>query len=213
MEKVLFTGKEFILFDFEGDRTRSFSELRLKKPPMSDLSSLISSLYYAALAALEVEAEPGKLGGSPWLPWMEAWFAGMKTAFLNGYLPEARAAGLIPPSEEDWNILLDETGGPNHVNNLCFAPIHADTRNGSLIYTPSYYYIGHFSKFIRPNAKRVSTACSRSALLSASFLNEDGKMATIVMNHTGNPVTYKLYVNAQAVEETILPHAMQTLVY
>ncbi|MCB0597021.1 MAG: glycoside hydrolase family 30 protein [Lewinellaceae bacterium] len=113
----------------------------------------------------------------------------------------------------DWNILLDETGGPNHVNNLCFAPIHADTRDGSLIYTPSYYYIGHFSKFVRPNAKRVSTACSRSALLSASFLNEDGKMATVVMNHTDTSVTYKLYVGSNAVEETILPHAMQTLVY
>ena len=107
LEKVLFTGKEFILFDFEGDRTRSFSELRLKKPPMSDLSSLISSLYYAALAALDVEEGYGKLGESPWLPWMEAWFDGMKTAFLNGYLPEARKAGLIPPSKEDWDILQD----------------------------------------------------------------------------------------------------------
>ena len=35
----------------------------------------------------------------------------------------------------DWNILLDETGGPNHVQNLCFAPIHADTQNDSLIFT------------------------------------------------------------------------------
>ncbi|MCB0560398.1 MAG: glycoside hydrolase family 30 protein [Lewinellaceae bacterium] len=113
----------------------------------------------------------------------------------------------------DWNILLDETGGPNHVNNLCFAPIHADTRDGSLVYTPSYYYIGHFSKFIRPNAKRVSTASSRSQLLSTSFLNEDGSMVTVVMNHTDTPATYKLYVHEQAVEETILPHAMQTLVY
>ncbi|MCB9041837.1 MAG: maltose alpha-D-glucosyltransferase [Lewinellaceae bacterium] len=107
LEKVLFTGKDFILYDFEGDRTRSFSELRLKKPPMSDLSSLLSSLYYAALAALEVEAEPGKLGESPWLPVMEAWFEGMKTAFLNGYLPPAREAGLLPASKEDWNILQD----------------------------------------------------------------------------------------------------------
>jgi len=107
LEKVLFTGKDFILYDFEGGRTRSFSELRLKKPPMSDLSSLVSSLYYAALAALEVEMEPGRLGESPWLPWMEAWFAGMKTAFLNGYMPKAREASLIPPSKEDWDVLLD----------------------------------------------------------------------------------------------------------
>ena len=49
----------------------------------------------------------------------------------------------------DWNILLDENGGPNHVGNFCFAPVHADTRNGQLIYTNAYYYIGHFSKFVR----------------------------------------------------------------
>ena len=47
----------------------------------------------------------------------------------------------------DWNILLDEKGGPNHVGNFCFAPVHADTKTGELIYTPSYYFIGHFSKF------------------------------------------------------------------
>src|SRR5437763_1414025 len=54
----------------------------------------------------------------------------------------------------DWNVLLDETGGPNHVNNFCFAPLHADTKTGRLIYTNAFYYIGHFSKFIRPGAKR-----------------------------------------------------------
>ncbi|MFT6034981.1 MAG: glucosylceramidase, partial [Marivirga sp.] len=57
----------------------------------------------------------------------------------------------------DWNILLDERGGPNHVENFCFAPIHANTKTGELIYTPTYYYIGHFSKFINSGAVRVST--------------------------------------------------------
>ncbi len=59
----------------------------------------------------------------------------------------------------DWNILLDQNGGPNHVGNFCFAPIHADTNTGELIYTPSYYYIGHFSKFIRPRCQK-SKYCS-----------------------------------------------------
>ena len=113
----------------------------------------------------------------------------------------------------DWNILLDETGGPNHVKNLCFAPIHGDTKSGELIYTPTYYYIGHFSKFIRPNAKRVSTVSSRSTLLSTSFLNENGKMVTVVMNPTEEKIIYKLYVGNQSFQEEILPHAMQTLLY
>jgi glucosylceramidase len=113
----------------------------------------------------------------------------------------------------DWNILLDQTGGPNHVGNFCFAPVHADTQKGQLVYTPSYYYIGHFSKFIRPNAKRVSTSSSRSHLLCTSFINDDGKIATVVMNQSDQKITYKLYIGLWAVEETILPHSIQTLVY
>ena len=113
----------------------------------------------------------------------------------------------------DWNILLDEKGGPNHVGNFCFAPIHADTKTGELIYTPSYYYIGHFSKFVQPDAKRVSSAVSRSQLLSASFINKDGKMATVVMNQSDKKVTYSLIIGIQKVSATVPAHGIQTLVY
>jgi glucosylceramidase len=113
----------------------------------------------------------------------------------------------------DWNILLDENGGPNHVGNFCFAPIHADTSTGELIYTPSYYFIGHFSKFIRPEAKRVSTSVSRSSLLSTSFMNKDGKMVTVVMNQSDTSIQYNLCIGTQATQITILPKAIQTLVY
>jgi O-glycosyl hydrolase len=113
----------------------------------------------------------------------------------------------------DWNILLDEKGGPNHVGNFCFAPIHADTKTGQLIYTPAYYYIGHLSKFIRPNARRVSTASSRSQLLSTSFINEDDKMVTIVMNPTDKPITYNLIVGSSEAKMNILPHSIQSLLY
>jgi glucosylceramidase len=113
----------------------------------------------------------------------------------------------------DWNLLLDHTGGPNHVSNFCFAPIHADTRTGELIYTPTYYYIGHFSKFVRPGAKRVSTSSSRSVLLATSFINEDNKMATIVMNETDNAINYDFIVDTQKVAMSIPARSMQTLVY
>jgi glucosylceramidase len=113
----------------------------------------------------------------------------------------------------DWNILLDETGGPNHVQNFCFAPIHADTKTGELIYTPAYYYIGHFSKFIRPEAKRVSTVTSRSQLQSTSFINENGKLVTVVMNQSEKEIKYKLYVGSDAVEVNIPAHSIQSIVY
>lgn len=113
----------------------------------------------------------------------------------------------------DWNILLDETGGPNHVQNFCFAPIHADTKTGELIYTPAYYYIGHFSKFIRPEAKRVSTVTSRSQLQSTTFINDNGKLVTVVMNQSEKEIKYKLYVGSDAVEINIPAHSIQSIVY
>jgi len=112
----------------------------------------------------------------------------------------------------DWNILLDETGGPNHVGNFCFAPVHADTRTGELIYTNSYYYIGHFSKFVRPGARRVSAAPSRSALLATAFLNKDGQLAVIVMNQTDSKVDYNLWIAGNAAQVTSPPHSIATLV-
>ena len=113
----------------------------------------------------------------------------------------------------DWNILLDENGGPNHVKNFCFSPIHGDTKTGELIYTPTYYYIGHFSKFIKPGAKRVSTACSRTFLQSTTFVNENGKYATVIMNQTDEKIKYTLFVFDQKINLTIPARAMQTIVY
>jgi glucosylceramidase len=113
----------------------------------------------------------------------------------------------------DWNVLLDERGGPNHVGNFCFAPVHADTRTGELIYTNSYYYIGHFSKFIRPAARRIACSPSRSALLSAAFINPDGKVSVVVMNKGDQKVDYFLWLEGNAAEVTSLPHSIQTLVF
>ncbi|MCW3088970.1 MAG: glycosyl hydrolase [Ferruginibacter sp.] len=112
----------------------------------------------------------------------------------------------------DWNILLDEQGGPNHAKNFCFAPVHANTKTGELIYTSAYYYIGQFSKFIRPGAKRISSVASRSHLLTTAFLNTDGKIAVVVMN-TGNKTSpVNLWIRNKAAETIILPHSIVTMV-
>lgn len=113
----------------------------------------------------------------------------------------------------DWNILLDDKGGPNHVGNFCFAPIHADSQTGDLIYTPSYYYIGHFSKYIKPGAKRVSTVASRTSLMATTFVNEDGSYATVVMNETDEAIDYQCFVGTQVIEASIPARAIQTLRY
>ena len=113
----------------------------------------------------------------------------------------------------DWNILLDETGGPNHVQNFCFAPVHADTRDNSLHYMNSYYYIGHFSKYIRPGAKRIISSSNRAQLITTGFINTDGSVAVIVMNSGETEVSYKMYVGGQAIVSNSLPHSIVTLLF
>jgi len=112
----------------------------------------------------------------------------------------------------DWNVLLDETGGPNHVGNFCFAPVIADTKAGQLIYTNAYYYIGHFSKFIRPGARRVAATANRDLLQTTAFRNPDGSLAVVVMNQTDKPVDFQLWIRGQAAKTTAAAHSIATLV-
>ncbi|MBT1702602.1 glycoside hydrolase family 30 protein [Chryseosolibacter indicus] len=112
----------------------------------------------------------------------------------------------------DWNILLDEKGGPNHVGNFCFAPVHADTKTGKLIYTNSYYYLGHFSKFIRPGAKRIVSSSNRDKLQTTAFVNTDGKIAVVVMNTSDEKISYRLWIQGQAAETVSLPHSISTMI-
>lgn len=113
----------------------------------------------------------------------------------------------------DWNILLDENGGPNHVGNFCFAPVHADIRTNELIYTPAFYYIGHFSKFVHPGDKRISSATSYSTLLSTSFVTKEGKIVTIVMNKADRAAKYSLYIAGYEAKLEIPAHSIQSLIY
>ena len=112
----------------------------------------------------------------------------------------------------DWNILLDEKGGPNHVGNFCFAPVHADTRTGQLIYTNAYYYIGHFSKFVRPGAKRIAASTNRAQLQTTAFLNTDGSIVVVVMNTTEEKLPYRLILKGKETATESLPHSISTLV-
>lgn len=112
----------------------------------------------------------------------------------------------------DWNILLDARGGPNHVGNFCFAPVHANAAGDGLVFTPSFAYLGHFSKFVRPGARRISAVSSRSHLLTTAFVNPDGRLAVVVMNGGDAPVHYRLHIGGDEVGLTIPARAIQTVV-
>lgn len=112
----------------------------------------------------------------------------------------------------DWNILLDEKGGPNHVGNYCFSPVIGDTQTGKLIYTNAYYYLGQFSKFVKPGSRRIAAAASRDKLSSTAFINADGKLVVVVMNSTDDKVPYLLWIKGKAAKVTSLPHSIATLI-
>ena len=112
----------------------------------------------------------------------------------------------------DWNILLDETGGPNHTGNFCFAPVHCDTRTGQLIYTNAFYYIGQFSKFVRPGARRIAVSSNRVTLQSTGFVNKDGSIVVIVMNTTDEPMSYRLMIKGQEAMAESVAHSISTLI-
>ncbi len=96
----------------------------------------------------------------------------------------------------DWNLLLNSSGGPNHVGNLCSAPILADLVSNTLLHQSSYFYIGHFARFVRPGAQRVLCAASRQALETTAFVDQEGAMAVVVMNRSEQAIAFRLQVDA-----------------
>ena len=111
----------------------------------------------------------------------------------------------------DWNLLLDESGGPNHVGNFCSAPLLADTAADRLLPQSSYAYIGHFARFIRPGAQRVLCAASKQVLETTAFIDTDGTVATVVMNRSEQPVRFVLRVDGQRVRVDLPARAITTL--
>ncbi|CAE8689081.1 unnamed protein product [Polarella glacialis] len=112
----------------------------------------------------------------------------------------------------DWNLILDESGGPNHVNNLVSAPIIADTARGSILFLSSYYYIGHFSRFIKPGAQRISAASNRDGLEVTGFANPDGSVVAVVLNQGDYPVDFWLQINGQSAKTEALAHSISTFI-
>lgn len=112
----------------------------------------------------------------------------------------------------DWNILLNEVGGPNHVHNYCYAPIIGNTKTGKVLYMSSYYYLGHFSKFIRPGAQRIICSTNYDDLLATAFINTDNTISVVAMNQTDNPIEFKIWLEGKGALAKLPAHAITTIV-
>ena len=133
----------------------------------------------------------------------------------------------------DWNILLDRTGGPNHVGNFCDAAIIADTSgdtDAAIYFHPQYYYMGHYSKFLAPASVRVETVgsggtktddCSwpyggrdGGTIHATSWQQSDGSVAVVAMNCGDDDKDVSLAVSGVSGElrNTVPANSIQTYV-
>ncbi len=111
----------------------------------------------------------------------------------------------------DWNMVLDKQGGPNWFKNWCLAPVIVDEKSNEVYYTPIYYALSHFSKFIRPGAKRIGFETSKTKLLLTAAQNPDNSIVVVVLNMEEEPQQVNLFVKDQTIDFSINAKAIQTL--
>lgn len=112
----------------------------------------------------------------------------------------------------DWNMVLDRQGGPNWAQNWCVAPVIVDPDKDEVYFTPIYYTMSHFSRFIRPGALRIGFENSHDELLTTAVRNPDGSIAVVLFNPTDKAIGVWLSLNGQSKEFSIRGKAIQTFV-
>jgi glucosylceramidase len=125
----------------------------------------------------------------------------------------------------EWNMVIDEHGGPRHICEPSIddcgvaAPIMIDTDGRRLFYTPIYYVLSHFSKFIRPGARVLATSAPAGLIATAAW-NPNGTIAVVVVNTFEHPSQYAqvvdrdycIQIGDRSVQAHIAAHAIQTIV-
>ncbi len=110
--QVLYTGKDFVIIDFEGEPARTLSERRLKRSALRDVAGMLRSFHYAAHTAVRDQVARGVVSEHPDAraaleARLEIWRRWVCAAFLRGYLVEANGAAFLPQTREDMQVLLD----------------------------------------------------------------------------------------------------------
>jgi len=112
----------------------------------------------------------------------------------------------------DWNMVLDRQGGPNWFKNWCVAPVIVDPELDEVYFTPLYYVMSHFSRFIRPGAHRIGLELSDESLLATAARNEDGSIVVVVLNQGMKARAINLHLAQRQANISIDGQAVQTLI-
>ena len=105
--QVLFTGKDFVIIDFEGEPDRPVGERRIKRSPLRDLAGMLRSFDYAALMRRGELAEPGTPQFAVLTHWAQTWQLWVSATFLGAYFETADGADFVPREKRDTQLLLD----------------------------------------------------------------------------------------------------------
>lgn len=113
-----------------------------------------------------------------------------------------------------WNMVTDLNGGPFH-DRSPGVPGDAlvDTVTSTVTYPPNYYYMTHFSKYMRPDAVRIGCVYSGTDLEAAAVKNTNGVITVAVLNRTANAVNFKIKQGTQIVKQTIPAHSLIDIIY
>lgn len=112
----------------------------------------------------------------------------------------------------DWNMVLDRQGGPNWFKNWCVAPVIVDPEKDEVYFTPLYYVMAHFSKFMRPGAVKIGCTISNKELMATAVKNQDGSIAIAVFNPTDVEQTLVVKLPNRQTIISINAKALQTVV-
>lgn len=112
----------------------------------------------------------------------------------------------------DWNMVLDRQGGPNWFKNWCVAPVIVDPVKDEVYFTPLYYTMAHFSKFIRPGAVRIGFENPDASIMITAAQNPDGSIAVVVLNTNSETKNIKLILEDNSFDIQISSEALQTIV-
>lgn len=112
----------------------------------------------------------------------------------------------------DWNIVLDEKGGPNHVGNFCDAPFLFDTKKKELLRRNTADYLWHFTHFIKPGAERIGSSSYTDELEATAFVNPDGRIVAVLLNRTDHPLSVNVRLGEQMAQITIGANTIGTVV-
>src|SRR5213083_1863827 len=104
--QLLYTGKDFVILDFEGEPARPLSDRKMKRSALRDVAGMMRSFQYAAYSALWQRAL--RKEDVPFLEqWADLWYRQMGSVFLQSYLSTATSAIFVPQNSEDFQIILE----------------------------------------------------------------------------------------------------------